>query len=230
MMKRFFLGKFVHPQTPDAARAKAVAFVSACMRGTKASKAVYNETVGHGPRGDGFGFDFSVEVWLDEPPCDLDIPVAVKAAEASGIDPNLTRTVIAKEHIIKTGNAAVKGTFLSKRRPDSTVPEYLRYWRNEHATIIQAQKDFFAFVRRYVQNHFVHGSYWSIAGASIDQEDAFDGAPQMWFDSADDIYAAFQTEGYLRQIKADEKILVKVGYSQSYISREWPISLPDWTA
>ena len=52
----------------------------------------------------------------------------------------------------------------------------------------------------------------------------------MWFATPDDIYAAFKTEGYRRHIKADEKILVKVGYSQSDISRERPISLPDWTA
>ena len=49
--------------------------------------------------------------------------------------------------------------------------------------------------------------------------------PQMWFDSVDDIYSAFKTEGYTRHIRADEQKLVKVGFSQSFIAREHEITM-----
>lgn len=224
--KRFILGKFASPQEPARAKAFATSYASALLRGIPVSRAVYSEAIAAGPRGDSFAFDFLVEAWLDDDATPaFDTALSVRAARTAGLDPDRSRTVLAEEKIIKPGTAAVKGTFLSKRRPDSTVEEYQRYWRGTHADIIQAQKDFFSFVRAYVQNHFVPGSFVTLAGGALSQEDSFDGSPQMWFDDPDDIHGAFATEGYHRHIKEDEKILVKVGYSQSFISREYPITL-----
>ncbi len=224
--KRFVLGKMQKPVGPEELRTRATAFASSFLEGMPVERLVYSEAIAKGPRGDSFGFDFLLEAWLDdkaEPA--FDTAWALRAARDAGLDPDQSRTVLADEKVIKPGTAAVKGTFLSKRRPGSTVAEYLKYWRGTHADIIQAQKDFFAFVRAYVQNHFVPGSFVTLGGAALSQEDAFDGSPQMWFDKPEDIYAAFATEGYQRHIKEDEKILVKVGYSQSFISREHRLDL-----
>lgn len=224
--KRFILGKFAAHHGAADARAAATAYASTLLSDVFVRKAVYSEATASGPRGDSFGFDFLVEAWLDDAAVTTFDPArSASAAIAAGIDPDASRTVLADEKIIKPGTAAVKGTFLSKRRPGSTVDEYLRYWRGTHADIIQSQADFFAFVRAYVQNHFVPGSFVTLAGGALSQEDSFDGSPQMWFDSPDDIYGAFATDGYHKHIKEDEKILVKVGYSQSFISREYPITL-----
>ena len=224
MKKRFLLGRFADNDIASR-KARVTGFASKFLAGMAVNKAVYSEAIAAGPRGDGFGFDFLMEAWLDEADAAFDAERAVKAARAAGIDPEQSRTVLAVEHVIKPGSAAVKGTFLSKRRPNSTVAEYLAYWRGPHADIIQAQADFFSFVRAYVQNHFVPGSFVTVAGKGLAQEDAFDGSPQMWFDTPDDIHRAFATEGYKRHIKEDEKILVKVGYSQSFIAREHPVTL-----
>lgn len=222
--KRFILGKFAGGDVPEDAKVPATAYASALLKGVPVAKAVYSEAIARGPRGDGFGFDFLVEAWVgDDTTPEFDAARSVRAARDAGLDPETSRTVLAVEKVIKPGSAAVKGTFLSKRRPDSTVEEYQKYWRGNHADIIQAQKDFFSFVRAYVQNHFVPGSFVTLGGAALSQEDSFDGSPQMWFDSPDDIYVAFATDGYHKHIKEDEKILVKVGYSQSFISREFPI-------
>ncbi|MGE0502018.1 MAG: EthD domain-containing protein [Rhizobiaceae bacterium] len=224
--KRFILGKFTSPQEPERAKALATSYASALLQGVAVSRSMYSEAIAKGPRGDAFGFDFLVEAWLgDDAVPAFDAAWSERAAEAVGLDPHQSRTALADEKIMKPGAAAVKGTFLSKRRPDSTVEEYQKYWRGTHADIIQAQEDFFSFVRAYVQNHFVPGSFVTLAGGALSQEDSFDGSPQMWFDSADDIYGAFATDGYHKHIKEDEKVLVKVGYSQSFISRESPISL-----
>ena len=224
-MKRLILGKFSAGRGADARMARAVSYASEVLKNHPVQKAVYNEAVAKGPRGDSFGFDFLVEAWLGQADTAFDSERSIRAARSAGIDPDLSCTVFADEKVVKLGSAAVKATFLSKRRPGTTVDEYLKYWRGRHDEIIQAQKDFFAFVRGYAQNHFVPGSYVSLAGKPMPQEDTFDGAPQMWFDSADDIHLAFATEGYQRRIKADELILVKVGFSQSFIAQEHLISL-----
>ncbi|MBX3579489.1 MAG: EthD domain-containing protein [Rhizobiaceae bacterium] len=224
--KRFILGRFASSPRPDDAKAAATAYASELLKDVDVSRAVYSEAIAKGPRGDGFGFEFLVEAWLPDSTLPaFDTERSVRAARAAGLDPEASRTVLADEKVIKAGTAAVKGTFLSKRRPDSSVEEYQKYWRGNHADVIQAQKDFFAFVRAYVQNHFVPASFVTLSGCALSQEDSFDGSPQMWFDSPDDIYGAFATDGYHKHIKEDEKVLVKVGYSQSFIAREYPIML-----
>ena len=223
--KRFFLGKLSRTGDAESLMERATAFGSTFFEGTPVTRAVYSEAIAQGPRGDGFAFDFLLEAWLGDVDATFHADRSVVAARDAGIDPNLSRTVFAVEHVIKPGSAAVKGTFLSRRRPGSTIDEYLHYWRNQHAEIIQAQRDFFSFVRAYVQNHFVPGSFVTLSGQKLPQEESFDGSPQMWFDSADDVYKAFATDGYQRRIKADERILVKVGYSQSFISKEFPAEL-----
>lgn len=225
-MKRFFLGKFSNAPAKGSAQSRALAVVSACLGDAKILKATYNEAVAKGLRGDDFAWDFSVEVWLGEQDRSFDAKKAVAAALEVGIDPKLSRTFLADEKIIKEGSAPIKGTFLSRRKPGTTVKEYLSYWRGNHADVILAQKDFYSFVRRYVQNHFVEGSYQSLEGELIPQEDAFDGSPQMWFDSVEDIFKAFQTVGYTRFIRDDEQKFLKFGHSQSFIAREHEMSLP----
>jgi hypothetical protein len=224
-MKRFFFGVFTGDRNSASPQARALKVVSVHLSGAEVRKAVFNEAVAPGPRGDQFGFDFVLEAWLGAPNQVSDSRALLSAAAEAGIDPRLSRTVLAEERIIKAGTAPIKGTFLSKRKPGTSVAEYQSYWRNQHAEIIQAQKDFFSFVRAYVQNHFVEGSYRSLDGEPIEQDDAFDGAPQMWFDSVEDIYSAFKTEGYTRHIRADEHKLVKVGFSQSFIAREHDLAI-----
>jgi hypothetical protein len=221
--KRFVLGKFTG-QIPENAQERAVRLAAVVLENAAVRKLTYNEAIAKGPRGDAFGFDFTVEAWLDGE-AEFDPQAVSEAARHEGIDPDLSRTVLAEAYQIKHGSAAVKGTFLSKRRPDSSVEEYQAYWRKQHADIIQAQKDFFGHVRAYVQNHFIQGTFRTLTGTTLSQEDGFDGSPQMWFDTPDDIYAAFATNGYQQYIKADEQILVKVGYSQSFIAREHEIDI-----
>ena len=218
-LKRMFLCRLAEGATGKTAVERAALLVDAAMEGKEVTRKVVSETVGAGPRGDGFNWDFMIEVWINA----ADVPdwnrIAGACLEAD-LNATKSHTMLA---VMKPGTAAIKGTFLSKRRRDASVPEYQSYWRNEHREIIMAQADFFAHVRAYVQNHFHSDSFVSLEGVAPDTEDRFDGAPQMWFDSPDDIYAAFQTQGYLTAIKEDEKTLTWVGQSQSFISRETEI-------
>lgn len=217
--KRFYLCRLATGAAEMAVADRATLLLDAALAGTAATRKVLSETVGAGPRGDSFDWDFMIEAWIEEPDAPNWDRIGAACRDA-GLDAAGSRTMLAEELVIKPGSAAVKGTFLSKRRRDASVPEYQSYWRNEHREIIMAQADFFAYVRAYVQNHFQPGSFLSLKGEAQARDDTFDGAPQMWFDSPDDIYAAFKTSGYLNAIKEDEKILTWVGQSQSFISRE----------
>jgi hypothetical protein len=62
-------------------------------------------------------------------------------------------------------------------------------------------------------------SFVTLMGLPLPQESTFDGPPQMCFNSVDDIYKGFATDDHQQHIH-DEKILVKVGCSQSFITRE----------
>jgi len=223
--KRMILGKLSEGAEASGLQQRGVALASALLADNDVTRAVYNETLAPGPRGDSFGFDLIIEAWVNAPKSSPDADRVRAVARETGLDLHRSRIVDMEEIVFKPGSAAVKGTFLSKRRPGSSVPEYQAYWCTRHAEIIMAQTDFFAYVRAYVQNHFVSGTFRSLAGQVIDGDDLFDGSPQMWFDSPEDIYRAFKTDGYLRHIKEDEKILVKVGFSQSYVAQEHPIEL-----
>jgi uncharacterized protein (TIGR02118 family) len=74
-------------------------------------------------------------------------------------------------------------TFLS-RKPGLTHEEFCDYWRTAHGPLVAATSAFGRHVRRYVQSH-------AIGGAAVPELtlSAFDGAGELWFDSADDLAA-----------------------------------------
>jgi hypothetical protein len=155
--KRFFLCRRAENTADMAVDERAAGLLDAALAGTTATRKVLSETVGAGPRGDAIDWDFMVEVWIDGPDAPDWDRIGAACREA-GLDAAASRTMLAEELVMKQGAAAVKGTFLSKKRRDATVPEYQSYWRNEHREIIMAQTDFFAHVRAYVQNHFHPGT------------------------------------------------------------------------
>lgn len=226
MLKRMILGRFA-TSLPPAERLAASLRLAAAVLPETTLRAVYSEAVAVGPRGDAFGFDMLLESWHSEPD-GFDPARAAPLAADLGFDPAATRTVLAEELVFQPDKAAVKGTFLSRRRPDLSVADYQAHWRGEHARVIQAQADFIAQVRGYVQNHFRPGTFLSLEGQPPGEGEGFDGAPQMWFDTVEAVHAAFATEGYRTAIRADEHNFLRVGQSQSFIAREIRIDPVDW--
>ena len=70
-------------------------------------------------------------------------------------------------------------TFL-RRNPLMTADEFVRYWHDVHAPLMQQQEDFWRHVRKYVQNSTLEPE------AHLDGPDAYDGVSELWFDSADE--------------------------------------------
>jgi uncharacterized protein (TIGR02118 family) len=80
----------------------------------------------------------------------------------------------------------VKAIILLARRPDTTRGEFRRWWLDEHAPLARELPG----VRRLVFN-------------VVDDEDAaYDGVSELWFDSHEDLEAAYATE-HGKRVAAD---------------------------
>jgi len=78
-----------------------------------------------------------------------------------------------------------------KRRPDMSVDEFHRYWRENHGPLVMSTKSG-SYVRRYVQLHVSHPV---VPG---NDEPAFDGVTEQWFDSIEDYLASIAEPDYRR--------------------------------
>ncbi|MQA16850.1 MAG: EthD family reductase [Pseudonocardiaceae bacterium] len=75
------------------------------------------------------------------------------------------------------------------RRPDLTRPAYLEHWRGRHGTLAARLPGLRA---------YVHG-----VPVDLGSDPPFDGVSHLWFDTIDELRAAFHT-GVGREVRADE--------------------------
>jgi uncharacterized protein (TIGR02118 family) len=87
-----------------------------------------------------------------------------------------------------TARDGITRVFIARRRPDLSIEQFQRYWRNEHATITLS----FPHVKRYVQNHAVVRD-----GALVLPSPGFDVFSELDFDSADAMDASWSSPQYL---------------------------------
>jgi len=113
-------------------------------------------------------------------------------------------------------------TFL-RRNPVMTPDEFVRYWHDVHAPLMQQQEDFWRHVRKYVQNSTLEPE------AHVDGPDAYDGVSELWFDSADELRAAFDEPGFAI-VREDAKNFVALSGSMSWAAEVVPIKDPGPTA
>jgi uncharacterized protein (TIGR02118 family) len=103
----------------------------------------------------------------------------------------------------------VKLIYCISRKPDLTVEEFQRYWREVHAPIAAAIPG----VRRYVQCHVLPATY------SGERQPGFDGAAELWWDDIDALRAAMATPE-LRAAIEDEKNFIDHSRVASFITTE----------
>jgi uncharacterized protein (TIGR02118 family) len=88
-----------------------------------------------------------------------------------------------------TNRDGITRVFIARRRPDLSIEEFQRYWRNEHATITLTFPD----INRYVQNHAVlrNGVPWL-------PWPGFDVFSELDFDSADAMDSSWSSPEYAK--------------------------------
>jgi uncharacterized protein (TIGR02118 family) len=88
----------------------------------------------------------------------------------------------------------IKLVFTIRRREGISRDEFQRCWRETHAELIKRHADTLQ-IQRYVQVHARHTDLdEAIAAPRGSRPRFYDGVAELWWDSLDDLVAAFSTE------------------------------------
>ena len=88
----------------------------------------------------------------------------------------------------------IKLVFTLRRREGMSREEFQRYWREEHAPLVRRHAETLR-IRRYVQTHARDTDLdEALAGSRGSEARAYDGVAELWWDSLEDLMAAFSSE------------------------------------
>jgi uncharacterized protein (TIGR02118 family) len=98
----------------------------------------------------------------------------------------------------------IKLAVLLKRNQSMSFEEFDRHWSTTHAELVRSCSGFTALARRYSQSHIVDPSY---GGEGMKWPKAeFDGIAEVWFDSVEDMKAAFADPEFVARVGADTAV------------------------
>jgi len=92
----------------------------------------------------------------------------------------------------------IKLNILVPRRPDLTLEEFRKHWKEIHGPLFKSQPEVKEYVKRYVQVHSTGEELKQFPTAP------FDGIAEIWVDKMEDINKVFGSENYSRVIAPDE--------------------------
>jgi uncharacterized protein (TIGR02118 family) len=116
----------------------------------------------------------------------------------------------------------VKVVMALRRRADVPTEEFHRYWREEHGPLACGLLGPLN-LRRYVQTHTLGTDLNAQLAAARGTVEAFDGVAELWWDSLDDLVAAFGSEDGLRanaQLAEDEARFIDLERSSLFLTEE----------
>ena len=108
----------------------------------------------------------------------------------------------------------VKYIICVTRKAGMTWEEFDAYWKHHHGTVVKSVPEFIRHVRKYVQCHLVKGTI--PLGTAGDH----DGVAELWFDSVEELVAAFNEPRYLEIIRPDELKFADLNKCVSFITEE----------
>jgi len=84
----------------------------------------------------------------------------------------------------------IKLTFCLRRRPDLSVEEFHRYWKDVHGPLVAARAEVLG-IRRYQQIHTLDldGLHGALQARNGGAPAPFDGIAEIWIDSLEDFTA-----------------------------------------
>jgi uncharacterized protein (TIGR02118 family) len=117
----------------------------------------------------------------------------------------------------------IKLVFTIRRRPGMTRDEFQRYWREEHAQLVQRHAEVLR-IRRYVQTHTREtDADGAISGARGSQPGQYDGVAELWWESVEDLLAASSSEqgqSAAGELLEDEKRFIDLPNSPIWLGEE----------
>ena len=109
-----------------------------------------------------------------------------------------------------------------RRRDDVPAAEFHRYWREEHGPLACRLLEPLN-LRRYVQTHTLDTDANAQLASARGTVEAFDGVAELWWDSLDDLLAAFGSEDGQRANAAlaeDEARFIDLERSSLFLTEE----------
>ena len=119
----------------------------------------------------------------------------------------------------------IKLVFVIRRRKELPPEEFHRYWLEEHGPLARSLIEPLG-ARRYVQTHTVDSELNAALAASRGTVEAFDGIAEIWWDSPDDLVAAFGSEEGQRAnatLTEDEARFIDFERSSVFLTEEHAI-------
>ena len=117
----------------------------------------------------------------------------------------------------------IKLVFTIRRHEDMTREEFQRYWREQHAPLVQRHAETLR-IRRYVQFHTRETPLDEISSASRGcAPTPYDGIAELWWDSVEDIVAVYSTDAgqaASAELLEDEKRFIDLPRSHLWFGEE----------
>ncbi len=116
----------------------------------------------------------------------------------------------------------VKIVFCLRRKDGMELDEFQRYWREEHAPLVQQHAGALGIVR-YVQTHTRPSPEGDLLRASRGGPEAYDGVAELWFrDTTALIEAASTPEGMAAgaALLEDERRFIDLAHSPLFLAEE----------
>ncbi len=117
----------------------------------------------------------------------------------------------------------IKLIFCLRRLPTLSVPEFQRYWAEDHAQLVRRHAPALR-IRRYTQSHtFADERLDPVIALRGGQVDPYDGVAEIWWDSIEDLIEAVSTpEGMTAggALLEDERTFIDLPNSPLLFSNE----------
>ena len=119
----------------------------------------------------------------------------------------------------------IKLVFCLRRLPHLSRAECQRYWRETHGPLVRRHAETLR-IRRYVQVHTLDDPLNDALRASRGGPEPFDGTAELWWDSREELAAAWATPEGRRaaeELLADERRFIDLPRSPLWIAEEHPM-------
>ncbi len=117
----------------------------------------------------------------------------------------------------------IKLVFTIRRREGMTREEFQRYWREEHAPLVERHAEALR-IRRYVQTHTLQTPLdEALASTRGAEAGRYDGVAELWWDSIQDIVEVGDTEEgqlALTALLEDEQRFIDLPASAIWLGEE----------
>lgn len=126
----------------------------------------------------------------------------------------------------------VKIIFCLRRRPELSLAEFQRYWRERHAPLVASRAKVLG-IRRYVQSHRLDDPRLTALAEARDTEVApYDGVAELWFDSAEVLAGASgpvpeDAAAAARALLEDERTFIDLANSPIFVVEEREVNVSE---